>query len=201
MNPKMKIKLPKKDCYTGAVLRSRYTLYRNCVEQTNKINKDTDLGIRHFNPPEDLTENIVKFILHNKRNDKSVVWARTVGKPGDLYSDIEKIIEVKAFTSGGPSSFGPKKVFQCIYFLDLQKWLDDKIVLWRVPLSNTSDTWKGLKMNKKKEETHDDQSKQGRRPHISWDRLYPQIDTLCEKVYDGTFEGIFIETSIDPQLA
>ena len=56
-------------------------------------------------------------------------------------------------------------------------------------------------MNKKKEETHDDQSKQGRRPHISWDRLYPQIDTLCEKVYDGTFEGIFIETSIDPQLA
>jgi hypothetical protein len=198
----MKVKLPKQDCYSEVILRSRYALYKDCVEKTNQINKETGLGIRHFNPPEDLTENITKFILHNKRNDKSVVWARTVGKPGDLYSDIEQIIEVKAFTSGGPSSFGPKKVFQCIYFLDMQQWLDDKIILWRVPLSNTSETWKGLKMNKKKEETHDDQSKQGRRPHISWDHLYPQISTLCEKVYEGTFEGIFIPTPlVAPQLA
>lgn len=36
-----------------------------------------------------------------------------------------------------------------------------------------------------------EQLKQGRRPHISWINIYPQITDFCEKIYDDTFDNIF----------
>jgi hypothetical protein len=54
-------------------------------------------------------------------------------------------IEVKSFTSNGPSQFGPDKKFSVLYFLDLRKWLDDEIILWKVNLNYLSDEFKPLK--------------------------------------------------------
>lgn len=31
----------------------------------------------------------------------------------------------------------------------------------------------------------------GRRPHIAWCKIYPQISDFCEKIYEGTFDEIF----------
>lgn len=200
---KLKDTLPK-DKYTADVLRKRYELYKQMVVATQKINEETGLDIRNVNPPEDITENIVKFILRVHCSDASCVWAREVKKSGDLWSSKEGIQEVKSFTSNGPSSFGPKKKFDVIYFLDMREWLQDTLVLWRVNLSNVSADWKAIKMNQTKNETHEDQTNDGRRPHISWERLYPQIATHCKKVYEGTFEGIFTapaEAPVVPQSA
>ena len=180
------------DKYTQDVCRTRYKLYYDAYMNTVEIIKTTGLPIRHQNPPEDLTENIVKFIVQNYDNDPSCKWAKGLKLKGDLYSDkyhIDSPPEVKAFTSGGPSQFGPTKKFGVLYFLDLRKWLDDKITLWRVNLTNESTIWKNIKMNKK--ETNEDQCVAGRRPHISWDKIHPQISDYCVKVYEGNFEGIF----------
>lgn len=184
------------DKYSADILRRRYTQYRLNTLELVGIIKETGLPIRNENPPEDITENIVKFILRNQ-GDQSCVWAKSVGKPGDLYSYVERIQEVKAFTSDGPCSFGPKKVFNVIYFLDLRQWIQDKFVLWRVTLSNESDEWKKLKMNST--QTFEDQSTQGRRPHIGFDKIYDQLkdarmsngDPVCSKIYEGSFDGIF----------
>jgi len=116
---------------------------------------------------------------------------------GDLYSDkynANNQIEVKAFTSDGPSSFGPKKLFGVIYFLDMRHWLDNKFTLWRVNVSNNSPEWKNIKMNKI--QTYNAQCKEGRRPHISWDNIYSQISNKCIKVYDDNFENIFAKLAI-----
>lgn len=70
--------------------------------------KKTGLPIRNQNPPEDITENIVKFLIKNKEKDATVKWAKAVCLNGDLYSDNydhEYPIEIKALTSDGPSSF------------------------------------------------------------------------------------------------
>ena len=99
--------------------------------------------------------------------------------------------EVKAFTSDGPSSFGPKKKFGVLYFLDMRDWLNNRFILWKVNVSTNSPEWRNIKMNKT--ETNEDQCKQKRRPHISWEKIYSQIPDKCIKVYDGTFEGIFIQ--------
>ncbi len=154
------------------------------------------LKIRHQNTPEDITENITKFIIRKYENNQSCVWCKGVDKKygwtGDLYSnEYEKStpIEVKSFTSNGPSQFGPDKKFGVLYFLDLRNWLDNKIILWKVNLNYQSNEFKNIKINKS--QTMEQQLLEGRRPHISWDNIYSQINNLCEKIYEGSFENIF----------
>ena len=201
------------DKYTCDVLRIRYSMYRDNYIKTSEIIKTTNLPIRQQNPPEDVTENIVKFIINNYDNDPSCKWAKSIkleGKKGknikingDLYSEkfpIDSPPEVKAFTSDGPSSFGPKKKFGVIYFLDMRQWLTDKFILWKVNLTSESPEWKGIKMNKT--QTHEEQCEEGRRPHISWNNIHSQIPDKCIKVYEGNFEDIFTQAvmvSVDSQ--
>jgi hypothetical protein len=179
------------DRYTPEILRHRYTQFRDSYFDLSEMIQATKLPIRNQNPPEDITENIVKFIILNYEKDTTCVWSKSMGKKGDLYSDTRNVIEVKAFTSSGPSSFGPKKKFDVIYFLDMRGWLKDIFILWKVKVTHESEEWKKVKMNKK--ETNEDQCVGKRRPHISWDNIYVQIPESCVKVYHGTFEEIFKE--------
>lgn len=192
------IVLPKlHDKYTPDVLRIRYKMYRGNYIETLEIIKKTGLPIRHQNPPEDVTENIVKFIINNYDNDTSCKWAKSIKQKsmsinGDLWSEnypLHSPPEVKAFTSNGPSSFGPTKKFGIIYFLDMRHWLDDTFILWKLNVSNESPEWRNIRINKN--QTLEEQCKQGRRPHISWDNIQSQIPEKCVQVYYGNFEGIF----------
>ena len=182
------------DDYTRDVLETEYIAYRDYyITRSNTKNKK-GLSIRLPNPPEDVTENIVKFIINNYDNDPSCKWAKAIQLSGDLYSDkytIKMPPEVKSFTSNGPSSFGHKKKFGVLYFLDMRDWLNNKFVLWKVNVSSDSPEWHNIKMNKT--QTNEEQCKQKRRPHISWENIYSQIPDKCVKVYDGTFEDIFIQ--------
>lgn len=188
------------DKYTRDILELRYTMYRTNYITTCEIIRKSGLPIRHQNPPEDVTENIVKFIIINYDNDSSCKWAKGItSKPsGDLYSDkypIDSPPEVKAFTSDGPCSFGPNKKFGVIYFLDMREWLNNKFILWKINVSNDSSEWNTIKMNKT--QTYEEHCKEKRRPHISWENIYSQIPDKCLKVYDGTFEDIFIQQATE----
>lgn len=185
------------DCYTQQILIDRYNTYKQGYLSVVNY-KQLGIPIRQQNPPEDITENIAKFIIRNYENDKSCVWCKGIDKKygliGDLYSDnYDKLMppEVKSFTSNGPSQFGPNKKFGVLYFLDMREWLnDDKIKLWKVNLNSNSPEFKNIKMNKK--QSHQEQCDEGRRPHISWDHLYPQIKEYCQLIYDDNFNNIFI---------
>ncbi len=114
---------------------------------------------------------------------------------GDLYSPKyvgKSQPEVKSFTSDGPCQFGPDKKFGVLYFLDLRQWINDHIVLWRVNLTHDSPEFRNIKMNKT--QTLSEQCDEGRRPHIAWEKMYPQIQEHCVKIYDGNFENIFVKS-------
>lgn len=183
------------DKYDQSILTKRFINFKNSYISDEELIQG-GLKIRHQNTPEDITENITKFIIRKYENDVSCVWCKGVDKKyglsGDLYSNkYDKIapIEVKSFTSNGPSQFGPDKKFGVLYFLDLRKWLDNKIILWKVNLNYLSDEFKNIRVNKT--QTMEQQIREGRRPHISWNNIYPQIIDFCEKIYEGTFENIF----------
>lgn len=178
------------DNYTPQILRRRYNAFKLEVATTKEIRETIGLPIRCQNPPEDITENIVKFVIHKYEGDRDCQWAKSLGRKGDLVSgSLQK--EVKAFMSPGPSSFGPHKVFDAIYFLDIRGMVDDHIVVWKVNLTNESPEWKNMKVNAT--QTFADQCAQGRRPHISWDLIRPQITDHCMILYEGPFEGIFTQ--------
>ena len=176
------------DLYTEDKLRNNLRIHKNYINEL--ISENHDIDIRKPNFPEHISENIIKFTIQNKRGDKTSTW----NCKGDLLSKIEGKQECKAFTSKGPISFTPSSKWDCIYFLDARNWLKDQYVLYRVPLTIDSEEWKGIKVNNLK--TFEDHSKQGRRPRIGWVSLYPQILKHCEKIYEGTFENIFIEETV-----
>lgn len=175
------------DTYTKEILIEQYNLHKSYVEGRKNTTKKVGVKIRLPCIPEDISENIIKQIIHNKLNDKTSSWDC---KKGDLYSQKEGKQECKCFTSDGPPSFTPKTDWDVIYFLDAKNWLNDKFILYRVLLKRTSTEWKNIKVSKT--QTFEDQTKQGRRPRITWDSLQPQIASYCSKVYEGTFEDIFI---------
>jgi hypothetical protein len=175
------------DTYTEQLLKEQYALHKSYV--IGRINTTTKIGIKVRLPsiPEDISENIIKHIIRNKTGDTTTRWDC---KNGDLHSQKEGKQECKCFTSDGPPSFTPTSDWDVIYFLDARNWIyNDKFILYRIPLKRTSNEWKNIKVNKI--QTFEDQTKQGRRPRITWDSLYPQIQNYCNKVYEGTFNDIF----------
>jgi len=177
------------DNYTTDLLRRHYNIHKEYVTQLKKSVIESGIKLRYPSIPEYISENIIKFIIH-KIGDKSSNW--NIGK-GDLHSEKEGKQECKCFTSDGPPSFTPTSDWDVIYFLDARKWLEDKFILHKVNLKRSSDEWK--KINVSKTQTFDDQCKQGRRPRITWEYLYPQVSTFCTKVFEGTFEEIFTHTT------
>ena len=179
------------DTYTKDLLKEQYVLHKAYVN--GRINTTKKIGVKVRLPyiPEDISENIVKFILHNKVNDTTSRWDC---KKGDLQSEKEGKQECKCFTSDGPSSFTPSSDWDVIYFLDARNWLNDKFILYQVLLKRTSTEWKNIKISAT--QTFEDQTKQGRRPRINWKSLQPQISSYCNKIYDGTFDDIFIPLEV-----
>ena len=139
------------------------------------------------NFPGHISENIVKFIIR-KTGDKTVIWNCT----GDLFSDMVSKIQVKCFSSDGASTFGPKTVWNDIYFLDTRDlFKEDRMICYKVSLTSHSDEWRNIKISNK--QTFGEFCDKGKRPHITWKLLYPQISHKTEVVYDGSIEGIFEE--------
>jgi hypothetical protein len=193
------------DRYTQDILCEQFQIHKEYVVKRKLLKLTSGMEIRMPNMPEDISENIVKFIIHNHLGDTTSKWTKGINDkkkklPGDLISQKEGTQEVKCFTSDGPPSFGPRENWDVIYFLDARAWIEERFVLWRVPLSNTSTEWKNIKMNK--QETHEEQSSQGRRPRITWEGLRPQLGDHLEKIFDGTFNEIFLPREVesdDPQ--
>ena len=179
------------DTYTNELLKEQYALHKAYV--TGRIYTTQKIGVKVRLPsiPEDISENIVKEIIHNKLNDKTTRWDY---KMGDLQSQKEGKLECKCFTSNGPPSFTPSSNWDVIYFLDARNWLSDHFILYRVSLKRTSPEWKNIRVNK--HQTFEEQANQGRRPRITWDALYPQISPFCDKVYEGSFDNIFTVRSL-----
>lgn len=176
------------DKYTKEILTKRYNMIKNMYIEEEK-NIKQGLNIRHQNIPEDITENIVKFIIR-KFEDKNCIWCKSTVNSGDLYLPISNTkIEVKSFTSNGPTQFGPKTEFDKLYFLDMRNWINDELILWKVNIDSKSDEFKNIKVNKN--ETIGSQFSLGRRPRNNWNNIYPQIQKYTEQIYKGKFEDIF----------
>lgn len=181
----------KEEAYNADLLKKQYTIHKEYVMGRIDTTKKIGINVRLPCIPEDISENIVKQIIHNKCNDRTSRWDCRMG---DLHSKKEGKQECKCFTSDGPSSFTPSSDWDVIYFLDARGWLVDRFILYRVSLKRTSTEWKNIKVSKT--QTFEDQTKQGRRPRITWESLYPQIANFCNKVYEGTFDDIFIPLEV-----
>ena len=173
------------DKYTVELLAKQYSSFKEYVTSIVVDMEETGMSFRIPNMPEYISENIIKFILRSVGH--KVVWNGL----GELQSSEDGKLEFKCFATSSPCSFSynRKDTWNKIYFLDSREYLEeDRFILYCVNLSNTSDEWKNIMVNKT--DTMESQQKQKKRPRISWDKLYTQIEDHVDIVFDGTFQDI-----------
>lgn len=136
--------------------------------------------IRHTNFPSEISENIVKFVIFHKYKIMPT-WDTATG---DLQCGSLSI-EVKAFSSIGPTSFGPTEKWDRIYFMDATQFIHSVFKVYECKIKNDNDIWQQLMVNKN--ETYGDHCKQRRRPRICFSNLYQQLGSNCQLIFDGHF--------------
>ena len=178
---KVNKKLPE---FSKENLSEFYSIHKEYVKSLKSLETKTKIKVRLPNFPEHLSENIIKYAIQ-KEGDNTVIWNC---KSGDLLSRVRGKLECKCFTSDGPISFTPSSDWDEIYFLDARNWLEDRFIVYRVILKYSSDEWKNISVSKT--QTFRDQCKQGRRPRITWEALYPQIFTDVQPIFNGNFSEL-----------
>jgi len=132
-----------------------------------------------------ISESIIQKYINNTKSKKTGLFYTCINPPkgvaGDLIKKMEgcedKIIEVKASTSNGPSSFGPAQKFDELYWIDMKNiYHSDNVHIYHIKLSSMSDRY--LNYNVNKTETICDQKNQKRRPRI---KMKSFIDSLPSK--------------------
>lgn len=181
-------KVPKVDMsyeYLGIYIDIQRTYCIECIEFNKKLESSNNPLERLPNIPSGVSENVTLQVLQ-KRGDNSCT---RITQTGDLFSKKDGKIEIKCFSSIGPSSFGPKCTWNIICFVDATEWLDNKYIIYRLNLSNSTDEWQNVKMNQ--EETFGDKCEKGQRPRMAWENIRKQIDPRhIEIIFDGSFEDI-----------
>lgn len=176
-----KIKLNELSIVDIFTLLNHFTTY--CKKRI-EIYKDMNKKQRQPNFPEDISENIVRFIIE-KLEKINVSWNTT---SGDLMIiNTKEKIEVKCFSSTGPTSFGPTEKWDYLYFLDAIDFINMNFKCYKISLSNDNDIWKNIKINKK--ETFNEQCVQGRRPRIQYSSLKSLIPIeYITEIFNGNLK-------------
>ena len=129
-----------KDNMTLSIVDQMLDKYIDKIKFNEMINKKlSKKKIRNDNFPSEISENIVKFAL-NKKYKIMPCWDTD---SGDL-DFVNKRLEIKGFSSTGPSSFGPTESWDYIYFLDALEFKEKKFKLYEIKLSNNSEKWRNL---------------------------------------------------------
>lgn len=159
-------------------LLNNYIDYNNVIKNLKNQNNMKHKKFRYSNFPSEISENIVKMVLQ-KKNKMSPQWDI---KKGDLQY-IHKILEVKAYTSDGPSSFGPTETWDYLYFIDCQDYINYNFKVYEIKLSNTNEKFYSIKVSEK--ETYKEQCIVGKRPRIKFHLLQKQLNKYTKLIFDG----------------
>ena len=139
-----------------------YEVYQAHCSIIEKYNKYIVKPFRKPNFPEPVSETIVQMILD-----------ADIPKTGDLIKNKRRI-EVKCFSSTGPSSFGPQEKWNLLIFVDAIN--HPQIKIYKCNLANTDSEWQGIKINKN--ETYSDQCQAKRRPRLSFKQIFSSTSRI-----------------------
>lgn len=156
-----------------------YNEYKETIKNVNTTLPKRK--IRNPNFPSEISENIVRLAL-NKNLNVECNWNV---KSGDLELYSMKI-EVKSFSSNGPTSFGPTENWDYICFVDCTEHMKCNFKVYIVEISNKNELWKNLTVNKK--QTFENQCKQSRRPRLTFKDIKEQLELKSVQLWE-IFDG------------
>ena len=174
-----------KDNMTIDIVQKILKNYNKNYKFNKKINKSlSKKKLRNNNFPSEISENLVKFAIFKKYK----IFPTWDTKIGDLQLCNIKI-EVKGFMSNGPSSFGPTEKWRILYFVDCKDHMKMSFKIYEIFLSNDSEIWKNIKINKT--QTYECQCKEKRRPRICFKDIKTQIPSHCKLIFSGNIKELY----------
>lgn len=178
-----------KDNFTVDFLKRMLDKYIKYTDTITKINKQLkNKKIRMPNFPSEISENIAKYVIYKKYK----IYPSWDTEAGDLKIDnnyIFKKLEIKAFSSEGPTSFGPTEKWDYIYFVDATKYKKKYFIVYEIKLSNESKIFSNIKINKS--ETYKNHCEQKRRPRICFNKLQKQLKNHINIIFNGSINYLF----------
>ena len=158
------------------------------INDLNKFKKNK-LGFKMRLPnfPEGISENIIKEYIKNIEQ-RNCISSQTGGDLEVINNKQNVKVEVKCFASKGPTSFGPTEKWNELYFLDATNFLINEYKIYKINLSNNSEIFYNIKVNKNK--TYNDQCKDGKRPRLPFNSLKEQLKDNVQLVYKGSIENL-----------
>ena len=168
-------------------LLKNYNYTQNLYNNINKL--ISKKKIRNDNFPSHISENIAKFAIYKKYK----IMPNWDTKTGDLEINLINFnikLEIKAFSSKGPTSFGPSETWDIIYFVDATNYKKFLFKIYEIKLKNTSQIFQSIKLNKY--ETFKNQADKKRRPRISFYKMLEQIDSkYINIIFNGHINELF----------
>lgn len=175
-----------KDKMTLEIMNRMLKMYNDSVMFNRETNTQLSFRkIRNPNFPSEISENVAKFALFK--------WSGIMGSWDTKIGDLELLgnrIEIKGFMSDGPISFGPSEKWRYLCIIDAKRHLENHFTVYLIKLSNTTETWRNIKVSKT--QTYHDQCLQKRRPRLSFACLKKQINDHCIVIYDGLMQHLDI---------
>lgn len=173
-----------KDKMTLDIVVKMLDRYNDKIIFNNEINMIlSKKKIRNENFPSEISENLVKF-CKVKQIGIMGTWDT---KSGDLVL-MNKKIEIKGFSSTGPSSFGPIESWDWIYFVDCVDHLNKNFKIYEIKMSNNNNSWKNIKVNST--QTVHDQCVQKRRPRLHFKSIQKQLGAHCKLIFNGNISEL-----------
>lgn len=167
-----------------SVVRGLLENYKADYQYKCAINKIlSQKKIRHTNFPAEISENIVKFVVY-ARYGIMPTWDTS---SGDLRL-LDKTIEVKAFSTDAPTSFGPTEKWDMLLFLDATQFMNSSFRVYEYVGRNSSPQWQNLRVNK--HEIFHDQCSQGRRPRLRFSCIKEQLGNNLRLIFDGHLDNL-----------
>lgn len=176
-----------KDDMTKIILLDLLNNYINNYIFLNNINlKLKQKKCRHENFPSHISENIAKFAIYKKYKIMPTWYC----KPGDLQI-LNKKIEVKGFSSFGPSSFGPTEKWDILCFVDCTRFLEKIFKVYLINLSNINPFWYNIKINNLLTYKNIVESNSRGQLRKDFNSIYVQIPEQYKSlIFDGYFDEL-----------
>lgn len=168
--------------YTDELATFNTRLTTNSGDASSSVRK-----IRAPAFPSEISENIVRYLIHDKYHVMPI-WNTDHGDliiPGNS-SRNDVRIEVKAFSSDGPTSFGPTEKWDILYFLDCTRYRERQFACYEIKLGSNELLWQSVMVNSK--QTMSDQCYQSRRPRVTFAQIYEQLHRygIINLIFSGT---------------
>ncbi len=172
-------------------IKKLFELHKGNTKILADISTKCGKNLRNANFPEPISENLVRQHIIKEDNVEYCKWS-TKDSSGDLEvktkDNTVKKIEVKCFSSTGPSSFGPTEKWDELYFVDAIEYMENKIKIYKVNISSSSELI--LNFEVKKGETFGQQCRAKRRPRFKFADFQKKFYNDVKLVFDGNIDTL-----------